>query len=141
MSDLTGQLEEDTMSFAGGDAPITAFMAEQVTIAESTTTLRDAAVALETAGVGILVVGTRDTVEGVVSERDVLRAVARDIDLDTTTVAEVESTHLMWATPDSTVGVVVEEMMEGYIRHVLVGDESGLVGIVSMRDVLAAYLD
>ena len=141
MSDLTGQLDEDIMSFTGGDALITAFMAEEVTIAESTTTLRDAAVALETAGVGILVVGTRDIVEGVVSERDLLRAVARDIDLDATTVAEVESTNLMWATPDSTVGEVVEEMMEGYIRHVLVGDESGLVGTVSMRDVLAAYVD
>jgi CBS domain-containing protein len=141
MTDLTEQLDEEILSFAGGDARITAFMAEEVTIAASTTTLRDAAVALEAAGVGILVVGTRDVVEGVVSERDVLRAVARNIDLDSTTVAEVESTHLMWATPDSTVGEVVEEMMEGYIRHVLVGDESGLVGIVSMRDVLAAYLD
>ena len=77
MSDLKGQLDEDIMTFAGGDARITAFMAEEVTIAESTTTLRDAAVALETAGVGILVVGTRDSVEGVVSERDVLRAVAQ----------------------------------------------------------------
>ena len=141
MTDLTGQLDEDFTRFTGPDALITAFMGEDVTLAEPTDTLRAAAVALETAGVGMLVVGTKDQVEGVVSERDVLRAVARDIDLDTTTVAEVESTHLMWATPDSTVGEVVEEMMEGYIRHVLVGDESGLVGVVSMRDVLAAFLD
>ncbi len=141
MTDLTGQLDEEARSFSGADAPVTAYMSEEVTIAEPTTTLREAAVALEVAGVGILIVGTRDDVEGVVSERDVLRAVARGLDLDAATVAEVESTHLMWATPDSAVGEVIEEMMEGYIRHVLVGDETGLVGIVSMRDLMSAFLD
>lgn len=134
-------LDDEVVSFSGSDAPITSFMSDEVVLTEATASLRDVAVALESAGVGIAVVGTRDEVEGVVSERDVLRAVARGIDLDTTTVAEVESTHLMWATPDSKVGEVVEEMMQGYIRHVLVGDELGLVGVVSMRDVLTAYLD
>lgn len=140
MSEQLDELDQDVHRFIGREALVTAFMSEDVTIAPATTSLRDAAIALETAGVGILVVGTRDDVEGVVSERDILRAVARGIDLDTTTVAEVESTHLMWATLESTVGDVVEEMMEGYIRHVLVGDQTGLVGVVSMRDLLAAYL-
>ena len=36
---------------------------------------------------------------------------------------------------------VAEEMMENYVRHVLVGDDGVLVGVVSMRDLLGAFLD
>ncbi len=141
MERLTDGLDEDVVMFTGGDAVITAFMGDDVVTAEPDTTLREAASILDEAGHGLLVVGHDGAVEGVVSERDILHAVAHKVDLDTTPVAAVESKHLMWATPDSTVGEVVEEMMEGYVRHVLVGDQTGLLGVVSMRDVLAAYLD
>ena len=124
----------------GSAASITAFMNDEIVALDPAATLREAAVALEKAGVGCLVVGVPEAVEGVVSERDILRAVAEGIDLDSTPVSAVESTHLKWATPDSTVGEVVEEMMGNYLRHVLVGENRRLVGIVSMRDMLAAYL-
>ena len=120
----------DSPRYGSGDAPVTTFMGEEPVLVGATTTLREAAAALQEAGVGLLVVGERDRVEGVVSERDIVRAVAEGTDLDATTVAE-----------DSTVGDVVEEMMEDYVRHILIGNSTGLVGIVSMRDVLAAYLE
>ena len=124
----------------GASAPITAFMNEEIVTVAPTTTLREAATALDDAGVGCIVVGSAKSVEGVVSERDILRAVAHGLDLDATPVSTVESTHLKWATPDSTVGEVVGEMMGNYVRHVLVGENATLVGMVSMRDMLAAYL-
>jgi CBS domain-containing protein len=114
-------------------------MSDEILALDPDTTLRQAAVALEEAGVGCLVVGTAENVEGVVSERDILRAVADGVDLDATPVREVESRHLMWATTDSTVEEVVDEMMGNYVRHVLVGEDHRLVGMVSIRDVLAAY--
>ena len=131
----------DSPRFGSGDAPVTTFMGEEPVLVAATTTLREAAIALQEAGVGLLVVGERSRVEGVVSERDIVRAVAEGTDLDATTVADVETRDLFWATEDSTVGDVVEEMMEDYVRHILIGDNTGLVGIVSMRDVLAAYLE
>ena len=124
----------------GNSAPITAFMNDEIISVSPTATLREAAIALEEGGVGCIVVGTAENVEGVVSERDILRAVAEGLDLDETPVSTVESTHLKWATPDSMVGEVVGEMMNNYVRHVLVGDDSELVGMVHMRDMLAAYL-
>ena len=37
--------------------------------------------------------------------------------------------------------IKAEEMLENYLRHVLVGsDDGGLLGVVSMRDLLTAYL-
>ncbi len=132
-------LADEPLETFGGRATITAYMSDEVVALEPTATLREAAVALEEAGVGCVVVGTRDAVEGVVSERDILRAVAEGIDLDGTPVSEIESRHLMWATTDSTVEEVVDEMMGNYVRHVLVGEDHRLVGMVSIRDVLAAY--
>ena len=132
-------LAEDDAETFGGQARITAYMSDEILALDPDTTLRQAAVALEEAGVGCLVVGTAENVEGVVSERDILRAVADGIDLDATPVREVESRHLMWATTDSTVEEVVDEMMGNYVRHVLVGEDHRLVGMVSIRDVLAAY--
>jgi len=138
MSDDTDPMLVET---SGHRASITAYMSDEIVALDPSTTLRQAAVALAEAGVGCMVVGSPEAVEGVVSERDILRAVAEGVDLDFTLVGAVESTDLKWATPDSTIGDVVEEMMENYVRHVLVGDNRRLVGMVSIRDVLAAFLD
>ena len=70
-----------------------------------------------------------------------MSAVALGLDLDQTTVAGIESQELMWAATTSSIDDVAEEMLENYLRHVLVrGDDGSLVGVVSMRDLLVAYL-
>ena len=115
---------------------------DRITMIDPGATLREVAASLDEQDVSILVVGTRDNVEGVVSERDIVRAVAAGLDLDTTPVASIESNHLRWATVDSTIADVASEMMGNYIRHILLRDDSGaLYGIVSMRDLLVELLD
>jgi CBS domain-containing protein len=123
----------------GDDAPITTYMSDAIVTVEPTASLREVATIIADASVGCVVVGTPDDVDGVISERDIVRAVADGLDLDSTTVAEVESKTLVWATSDTTIGTVAAEMMQDYVRHVLVRDEGRVVGIVSMRDVLSAY--
>jgi CBS domain-containing protein len=76
---------------------------------------------------------------GVVSERDIVRAVAQGLDVDQLTVGDIASRDVVWIDADHDIGDAAEEMMEDYVRHVLVRDERGLVGVLSMRDVLAAY--
>jgi len=125
----------------GGDQAVELFMRDEVAMIDSSASLRDAAERLQAAEVGLLVVGTVDAVMGVVSERDIVRCVALDLDLDATSVATVESEHLKWATVGTPVDDVAEEMMENYLRHMLVADDTGmLVGVVSMRDLLTAFL-
>ncbi len=114
-------------------------MTTEIFTIEPSATVREAARLIAGASVGCLVVGTVEEVEAVVSERDVVRAVADGVDLDQVTVGELGSHTLVWASIDDTVGDVAEEMMEDYVRHVLVRDDSGLVGVLSMRDVLSAY--
>jgi CBS domain-containing protein len=126
-------------SFHGGDAPVTTYMSDGVVMMLPTTTLRAAAQMIAEASVGCILVGEATSLEGVVSERDIVRAVAAGLDLDTTTVAAVESTRLVWASPDATIADVAQEMMQDYVRHILVGSHGRAQGVVSMRDVIAAF--
>ncbi len=127
--------------FGPGSASISTVIGDEPVVVPSTTTLRDAARHLCDAGVGLIVVGSTAEVEGVISERDIVGAVARGADLDTTTVAEFETKdHLDWATVDSTIAEVADEMMRDYVRHILVTNGRKLIGVVSMRDVLALYV-
>lgn len=134
--------DNDVPAFGRGSASISTVIGDEPVVIASTTTLREAARQLSRAGVGLIVVGSTEEVEGVVSERDIVGAVATGADLDTTTVADVETKdHLDWATADSTIAEVADEMMRDYVRHILVTNGSKLIGVVSMRDLLAFYLD
>jgi CBS domain-containing protein len=136
MSDPTNPIDRVT----GATAPITTYSSDEILTLAPSATIREAAKLMDDASVGCIVIGSPDDVDGVVTERDIVRVIARGLDPDRSTVAEIESRRLQWATTDSTVGDVAEEMMESYVRHVLVGEDGKLQGIVSMRDVITAYL-
>ncbi len=131
----------DDLPAGGGDQPVELFMRDTVTVIDPSASLREAATRLQSDEVGIVVVGTVDAVRGVVSERDIVRCVALGVDLDATTVEAVESENLKWAAQGSSVDTVAEEMMENYLRHMLIADDAGqLLGVVSLRDLITAYL-
>lgn len=124
-----------------GDRSVSAFVSPDVVKLDPATSLRSAAESLQTNDVGLAVIGKGADVEGVISERDLVNAIADGRDLDTTTVADVESASLNWAVTTSSIDTVAEEMLETYVRHILVRDEDGaLAGVVSMRDMLTAML-
>jgi len=133
-------LDSDGTVFDGPNAPVLTYVTtdEIVTIAP-TATVRAAATAIVDRSIGMLVIGTTADVLAVVSERDIVRAVSDGRDLDATSVADIGSRELVWIDADDTIGEAAEEMMKDYVRHGLVRDETGLVGVLSMRDVLAAY--
>jgi CBS domain-containing protein len=133
-------MSDEDLFFAG--RAVKSVASDRITMTDPGAMLREAAALLVEEDVSLLVVGARDSVEGVVSERDIVRAVADGVDLDTTPVASIESSHLCWAMVDSTIADVAAEMMGNYIRHILLRDETGaLYGIVSMRDLLVELLE
>jgi CBS domain-containing protein len=95
--------------------------------------------ALASGGVGMLVVAAGDHLEGVLSERDVVQALADRRDLATTRAAHIANTSLVWCDAEATVAEVAQQMMTCYVRHVLVEDDGKLVGVVSARDLLGTY--
>jgi CBS domain-containing protein len=124
---------------SGGAAPIGVYTVDAVITAPIDATLVAVASELIEDQIGLVVLGSVDDVRGVVSERDVARAVARGFDPNTTLARDVASTKIVWCQATATVREVAEQMMEEYVRHVLVEEAGRLVGIVSARDLLGAY--
>jgi len=134
--------EDDEMTWSEsespGSMPIVTFAAEEVAAIDPGATLLEVADALAAGDVGALVVGAGRPI-GIVSERDLVAALAQRKPPETTTASEVASTDLVWCDVTATVAEVAEEMCERYVRHVLVEDRGRLVGIVSARDLLGVY--
>ena len=122
-----------------GSLPVSALCADSVLRVDPGADLWTVAASLAAADVGVLVVGRGDDVLGVVSERDVVRALAARRDVGETTASEIAHRDLVWCDEHADVADVAEEMMERYVRHVLVERDGHLVGIVSARDLLGAY--
>jgi len=125
---------------SGGGAGISLFMAEQVATVPASASLLGAAEEFVADEVGLLVVGSQDDVRGVISERDVVRAIGAGRDPATTPVLDVAHTGLVWCSVTATVQEAALLMMTEYVRHVLVEENDRLVGIVSARDLLGAFV-
>ena len=104
-------------------------------------TVAQACAELERKRVGALVVCESDRVVGVISERDVVRAMARDgkAGLDRP-VADYMSGEVMFAAPAESVGVLMGRMTEHRIRHLPVLKDGRLGGVVSIGDVVKCQI-
>ena len=122
-----------------GTMPISPYVADQIAYVAEGASLLEVADVLTNADVGALAVGDSGRVVGIVSERDVVHALARRLPAETTSAIDIASTELVWCDASATIGEVATEMMERYVRHVLVEEEGRLVGLVSARDLLGAY--
>lgn len=105
--------------------------------------LLHAARLLRAHGVGVLVVSSDGRhVEGLLSERDVVVALAEHPELVTRRrVAEAMRRDTLTASPDDSVGHLMGEMTRHRQRQVPVVDHGELVGVVSVGDLLHHQLD
>jgi CBS domain-containing protein len=88
-----------------------------------------------------VVVDERIPGPGIITERDVMRAVADGRDPEATPVEACMTFEACTATTNWDLDTAAEEMIHGHFRHLLVVDEQGrMVGIVSMRDIVGAHI-
>ena len=106
-------------------------------------TVGDAVVELISRNIGALVVsedGKR--VDGIISERDIVHAVAdRGANVLSLRVAAVMTQQVITCDPSDTVETLMAEMTNRRIRHFPVIQDGRLCGIVSIGDVVKNRLD
>jgi CBS domain-containing protein len=103
-------------------------------------TLREAATAMCDRNVGAAVVLDPEAPgPGLITERDVLRAIGTGHDPDQVLVADHLSSNLTFAHPDWSLERAAEAMVRGRFRHLVVVDGGELVGVLSMRDIVRAW--
>ncbi|MSO44119.1 MAG: CBS domain-containing protein [Thermoleophilia bacterium] len=72
----------------------------------------------------------------VITERDLLKAIAAGKDVDVEVVGDHMTGSLITAAPEWPLVQAADQMVRHGIRHVLVFEGPELVGILSMRDVI-----
>jgi CBS domain-containing protein len=103
-------------------------------------TLREAAAAMRKKHVGAAVVIDPDAQgPGVITERDVLHAVARGQNPDDERVADHMTAKLTFAEPGWSLEHAAQTMVRGGFRHLVVVDGAEMVGILSMRDIVRVW--
>ena len=113
-------------------------LAVDVETARKDTPLRELARRMLDEELGDLVIAEDDRPVGIVTDRDIALAVARDDDLDALTAADVMTPDPVTIHRDATAVDLPATMAEGRVRRIPVVDDDGrLVGIATLDDVVA----
>ena len=102
-----------------------------------TTTAREIAEQMTANDIGLVVVAGEGRLLGVVSERDLVRALAEEADPDDERAADIMSVDVVSAETTTTIAEAAEMMIDGGIRHLPVVDGGRVVGVASIRDVIS----
>ena len=91
--------------------------------------------------IGSLLVCDEVKIAGIISERDVLQVIYQDCDaLAYKKVKDAMTTNLIVAIPDDELDYVMGIMTQNRIRHLPIVSKEGIVGIVSIGDIIKFQL-
>ena len=100
-------------------------------------TISQAAKLLADRRIGSVLVMTDEHLEGVLSERDIVRALSeRGAAVLDEPVRDIMTTKVMTCRWTDTVSLIMEKMTDGKFRHLPVVEERRVVGIISIGDVV-----
>jgi CBS domain-containing protein len=105
-----------------------------------THTIRQVADAMAARKVGAAVVLDPDADgPGILTERDVLQAVAAGQDLDRELAADHLTPEAVVGTPDWDLDKAAAAMVAGGFRHLVICDADDVVGVLSVRDIVRVW--
>ena len=113
-----------------------------VTTAASTATVEDVARILGSKRIGaVVIVDDAGHVEGIVSERDIVRAIgARGASCLGTNVGSIMTREVVTCRPDESLDQLMSTMTAGRFRHAPVVENGQLIGIVSIGDAVKHHI-
>ena len=84
-----------------------------------------------------LITGDGDELAGIITERDIVRAIARNgIDALQSQVAAYMTTKVETCTEAESINAIMERMTAGNFRHMPVVENGKILGVISNRDVV-----
>lgn len=124
-------------------AGILALKGRDVATIAADVSLSDAVARLAAKKIGALLVVNRDReVEGILSERDIVRAIGlRGPDILSDPVSSIMTREVIDCSERDTINEVMSRMTIGRFRHLPVIEDNRLVGIISIGDVVKARIE
>jgi CBS domain-containing protein len=110
-------------------------MATQLCTADSGSTVADAATLMGEHAVGSVLITEGDRVAGILTERDIVRALSTAHDAPTRPVTEWMTADPVTIEPGADLKVALKTMIDGGFRHLPVVENGRPVGMLSIRDV------
>ena len=104
---------------------------------DPTATVVEAAATMRARGVGACLVMEGPRLAGIFTERDLLRVFAEGEDVRQRTVGDLMTRDVTMAPPDADVIWAADTMKRLKARHLPVGEDGMVAGIVSLRDLFA----
>ncbi len=122
-------------------SPVRRLVGRSPVFVQAELTLRQVAEVLDGETIGVVLVRSQGSLSGLVSERDLVRALAEGADPDVDRADGVMADQLLTVGPEEPIGSVAERMLLDEVRHVPVVEGGTAVGMASLRDVLRVLLD
>jgi CBS domain-containing protein len=115
----------------------------EIVTAKPGDTVASAAQTLARHRIGALVVsGDGSAVDGIISERDIVKALGTvGASCMTMNVRELMTANVIGCQIDETANSVLEAMTHGRFRHMPVMEDGRMVGVISIGDVVKARID
>lgn len=103
---------------------------------ESSSSLAEAASVMSQARVGSVLILDGERLEGILTERDIVRAISHDIQAPRDAIAHWMTANPMTVERSCSLGEARDLMDSSHIRHLPVTEGGRLVGMLSMRDLI-----
>ncbi|MGZ4205127.1 MAG: CBS domain-containing protein [Actinomycetota bacterium] len=104
---------------------------------EAGESIRDAAIRMNNHAIGSLAVYRDGVMVGILTERDLVRALAETSDPGTSAVEDYTTAGVATVTPDTDIDEAAQLMVDVGARHLPVVDDSGqMMGMLSARDLV-----
>lgn len=131
---LVHQILRTKAGTAGGEAIVS--IAPDKTLADAATLLSDMRIG------AVIVAEDKGQLLGILSERDIVRAIARrGVGCMSEAVRETMTRDVVGCAPEDNADSVLLRMTNGRFRHMPVMDGDSIVGVISIGDVVKARLD
>jgi CBS domain-containing protein len=115
-------------------------MTKELVTVEPATSVAAAVTVMGIKGVGAVLVMEQGRLEGIFTERDLVRALSHDIGASSQPVTQWMTRNPVTGSPETSVERALEIMLAGNFRHLPVTEGERVMGVVSIRDLSRATL-
>ena len=120
--------------------PVNEYMVKAVKDIDAAASVKDAAEKLDSFGIGSLLVKKDTDYVGIVTEQEITRQlVAKNLDPNNTKVGDILNPDIDYIDQEETMSHAIAIMREKRLWYLVVRDGKTVVGILSVKDLLAFY--
>jgi len=120
--------------------PVNEYMVKAVKDIDASASVRDAAEKLDSFGIGSLLVKKDTDYVGIVTEQEITRQlVAKNLDPNNTKAGDILNPDIDYIDQEETMSHAIAIMREKRLWYLVVRDGKTVVGILSVKDLLAFY--